>query len=323
MKKTVLTLGIISLFFTACKKEQATTSDQPTINVSDTKALTSAITVYHSSKIKGAVPAPSTGAGAPVLDPGSDNQQINAMNGRYAVIKPSVFSGDVAGYYLKINGADFYYKIDFSKPRLSANRLAGKTTGLHNRLFSIGRQANANRADSTQPGYADSSIIIQLPANIGTGTFCAEYWMYNDQDQLSNPIKICVTVNQLGGGADGAGFVGKWKETKEKYTDPRQDTNWHTITYAKEYAETSNFLCDNGVLYYSTDSSGSNPDILHIANRYYWNKKADFIFCFEWRRGIPERLGRRIFRYRSIFLQQLCLPCRRPGIRGQYRWMEL
>jgi hypothetical protein len=279
MKKAVLSLGLLAILFSACKKEQAI--DEPkAVNPSDPQSLTAAITIYHSAKISGNVPAPSGTVDAPVLDAGSNNQQIHALNGRYAVIKPSIESGTVAGYYFKITGADFYYKIDFSKPRVAGNRLAGIANTIRPHLFTRSGGMNSNRADSTEPaGYADSSIIIQLPPNIAPGVFCAQYWAYDFQGQVSDSIKVCITVDALGAGADGAGFTGIWKQTKEKYPSNRQDTGWHVISYQKDYMPANSYLCENGQLYQVGDSSGTNPDIQMLSNEYYWVKQTDLNFA--------------------------------------------
>jgi len=278
MKKTLLSLSLLAILFTACKKDQAG-SDQKNISTSDPKALTDAITVFHSTKITGTSPVPGTSGNAPVLDMGSDNQQIHALNGRYSVIKPAVTSGTVAGYYFKIIGADFYYKIDFSKPRVSANRLSGNANARSHHFLSGARKFNGNRADSTVSDYTDSSIIIQLPANISPGTFCAQYWMYDAQNQVSNVINVCITVDQLGGGADGAGFTGTWKQTKERYASDYPDTSWHTISNQKDYSYKQPYLCENNQLTYVYDSTSTDPNIQQIFSNYYWTIQSDMSFA--------------------------------------------
>ncbi len=286
MKKILLSLILISILFSACKKDQTGSTQTASISPSDSKALAGAITVYHAVKITGTTPAPSTSGTAPVLDASTDNQQIIALNGRYVVIKPAVTSGTVAGYYFKITGTDFYYKVDFSKPRMQSGRMAGTKPGDHGRFLMPQRRLTTagNRMDSTSTDYQDSSIIIQLPANIAPGTFCSQYWMYDEQNQVSNVINVCVTVDQLGAGTDGGGFVGTWKETSAKNLDFNNnnviDSSWMPVTYQKDYSTPENYYCHNNQLYYYYDSTVTPaPAVVNISSYYEWVKQADLIFA--------------------------------------------
>jgi hypothetical protein len=261
MKRTLLPVITLLLLFSSCKKNaQSDQSTPTTINPSDAKAVTSGIIVYHSSKVTAGFPASTSGAGAPVLNTNFDNQQVNSFNGGYVIINPRRVSGTVAGYYLKVTGADLYYKIDFSKPYAPSNRLTRHKGRIN--PFSPDAPTSLARENGISD-YQDSAIVILLPPNMGKGTFCVQYCMYDDQNQVSNTINFCIIVNQSGGGKTGAGFTGAWKQTEVKFGNSL-DTNW-TPTYQQQYQSPYDFFCYNNKLYAPGDTTWStNPPIVSV-----------------------------------------------------------
>src|SRR3954470_8929142 len=117
MKKILLFSAVAcSIAFYACKKDSTTTTpDTTTPPAIDPVALSSAINVGYGTSITGSFPAASTTADGPVLmSDGYDKRTYYAVNDRYVVIFPHLVTGSVAGYYVKINGAANYYKIDYA-----------------------------------------------------------------------------------------------------------------------------------------------------------------------------------------------------------------
>jgi hypothetical protein len=205
MKKIFLFVLTAGIALYACKKDN-NNGDQPTptpqIDPNNAQEMTAAVKVFHGTNVKGAMPAPG-GTGAPVLD---TPQSVIAVSGRYALITPQVESGEISGYYLKLSGADSYFKVDYSKP-ISGRKKPDSKSG----LFKI------------TGGNADSLIVIQLPANVKPGTFCVEFSAYDAQHHISNVIKVCVTI--VAGGTDDAGkaILGSWRLNKERIRGEWQD----------------------------------------------------------------------------------------------------
>ncbi len=211
MKKILLVLLATGIAFYACKKDdKPDTTTTPTeevepVNTKDPQALTAAIKVFYGTNTKGTLPAPS-GAGAPVLK--ANSVVIPAINGRYAVITPKLTSGAVAGYYVQVNGADSYFKVDYSKARNARKKqAAGKRHG----------------SFRTLGDNSDSVIVIKLPENATLDTFCITYAAYDSLNHVSNAVSPCIVIIPGGGGAEGAALVGNWKLNRKKFLDAE---NW-------------------------------------------------------------------------------------------------
>lgn len=247
MKFSKIYAGIMFLLvaLAACKKNDSPDSASTTINPSDAKALSQNIKVNHGKTVEGTMPMQS---GADLkLDPAPGNKTLFAAIGRYAVIRPTVVKGVIAGYYLRIVGSDQnYFKIDFSKP------ISGRKKAVLPHETNLGL---SKKVTDDNPDFADSVIIIKLPENIEPGTFCVEYAAYNMDGSVSNIIKECVTVTTLGGDKN---LVGKWELYKEKYNN--EDWEYYPLSdwWSNEY-----YKCVNDKLEFSYDgdTSGVRVDV--------------------------------------------------------------
>ncbi|KAA2240044.1 hypothetical protein F0L74_28125 [Chitinophaga agrisoli] len=205
MKKILLVLLATGIAFYACKKDdKADTTTPPTeeveaVDTKDPQAMTAAIKVFYGANTKGTLPAP-VGTGAPILK--ANSAPIPAINGHYAVIAPELTSGSVAGYYVQVNGADSYFKIDYSKAR---NARKAQAPGKRHGSF---RMLGDN---------SDSVIVIKLPENATPDTFCITYAAYDSANHVSNAISTCIVIIPGGGGTEGAALVGNWKLNRKKY----------------------------------------------------------------------------------------------------------
>jgi hypothetical protein len=209
MRKLIFAFAVI-LSISSCKKDSK--EEESNINTSDPNAVTAAVKVWHGSLVTGQPPAPSNNNNVQ-LD-ASVNDEVVAIAGRYAIISPEIVTGNIAGYYLQINGAGSYFKIDFSKPR-TTNRV--RTNSSHSRL--------ALRLSGDSSNNADSAIVITIPDNIQPGEFCVTYCAYDAQGNVSNLVTTCVTVTSFGGDASVSYLEGNWKFTGSK--DP--DDIWESI----------------------------------------------------------------------------------------------
>jgi hypothetical protein len=229
MKKIILFSAIacsVALFY-ACKKDSTTTTTPPTKDSSDIidpVALSAAIKVgYGATSITGEMPATSTEAAAPKLQvEGYDNRIYNAISNRYVIIYPQSSTGYVAGYYVKINGAGSYFKIDYSK-----------ASGL--------RKAN-HHGLREEGDNADSSIVIKLPAGLKGDTFSIKYAAYDTLNRVSNTLTAIVSLVTTDSTSNSL-LAGNWKSNRYKYND----NEWAPQIYSSDSLQ-QNFNCADGRL---------------------------------------------------------------------------
>jgi len=189
----------------SCQKEFNPGIEEPKFSSKDPVALSKAIKVWHGVRTQGAPPAPN--GSALQLDNGT-GEPVKAFAGRYAIIQPEIVTGDVQGYYVALNGANEYFKVDYTKPRDIPGRQAAS---IRHRSKPF-QTANASRQQRN--GNVDSSIVVVLPASIQVpDTFCVTYWAYDSIGNISNPVTTCIIVNSLGTDANGGWLVGNWKLT--------------------------------------------------------------------------------------------------------------
>ena len=262
--RTMSFFALLIFIFSSCKKSG---SDEETlVKPEDPVALSKAVSVWHGTRVTGNPPAPTNNPNSPVLEPQSNNQTIKAIAGRYAIVQPQLVSGSVAGYYIQINGASDYFKVDYSKPRNTGGRQAvpGKKPSLNKSNFKI------FGTDSTG-GNVDSAIVISIPPTIQAGELCITYCVYDAAGNISNLITTCITVTSFGGDATISYLAGVWHMTAE-----RDDTSqvWYPVIYSD--TSYSSFTCVNNKLSYDCPTSNCNFSnyIVDISN----GLKADFTF---------------------------------------------
>jgi hypothetical protein len=202
--RKLLFLPLAFVLFYACKPDDSNQSSK--INTNDPKAVSSALKVWHGARANGNLPASNNNPNGPALDPSSNNQSIKAIAGKYAVIQPEIMSGYLAGYYVKVNGASDYFKVDYNKPREGGKQKPRLSR--HNRSLAKGLDI-----DSTGGGNLDSSIVIIIPASIQPGQFCMTYCAYDSLGNVSNPITVCISVLSFGGDAASSYLNATWHIT--------------------------------------------------------------------------------------------------------------
>jgi hypothetical protein len=291
MRKLLFALFGLAVLFSACQKDDVGKLDPPSdkIDPSNAQKVSDNIKIFHASRVSGNPPAPTTTANSPKLDPSSNNQSIKALAGRYAIIQPEVLSGEVAGYYVKVAGANNYFKVDYTKPRGLKNRgdgagllsaaqngsvTEGSTNNPRSNLFfkkrsNTGGTITGINGSNGINDFSDSAIVIVLPPSIKPGTFCVEYCIYDAQNNISNIIKLCITVEALGAGSDGGGFVGIWKITGQK----ENNEPWDRTIYDKYIEPPFNVNCYNGKLSYDCLSGNCTP--VSITGQYEQTLLAD------------------------------------------------
>lgn len=248
MKKIILlSVAACSMAFYACKKDSNNDTTTPIDIPADTldaSALTAATTVGSASTVKGDIPAASSNGPVLRVD-GYDNRTYNAISDRYIVIYPQSASGFIAGYYVKINGADSYFKVVYKK----AADLR-KATSIH-----IGQREEGDNADS--------SIIIKLPASIQTDTFTIKYAAYDSLNRTSNTITAF--VNLIATDSSSNSLLSGNFSINRYSNDGKQ---W----YNQLNTDSASVMCNDGVLNYCESDCSK---VLSYMNGYSYSFRFD------------------------------------------------
>jgi len=199
MKKLLLPLiTVCAALLFGCKKDSSSTGDPTSVSSKDPVALFRSLKIWHGTRQAGTAPSPTGGINAPSVTPGED---VQALNGQFAIIKPHVLNGSVAGYYVGIEGAGEYFNLDYSKPRNT-----GRPSGRMPRNF------------LQRPMDADSSIVVVIPPNLQVpDTFCITYCPYDSLGNIGLPVTTCIYVSQLGGDASNSWMAGTWSVLSDVY----------------------------------------------------------------------------------------------------------
>ena len=222
---------MLSACLFSCQKEVEEGLPEPPeaiVSSENPSALSTAIRVWHGTRVQGTMPSPNSVL--PALDP-TINLSIEAFAGRFAIIKPTVLDGEIAGYYIGINGSGQYFNVDFTRPRDIAGRQ---------------HKQNAGRLFSPQDGNADSSIVIVLPPNIQVpDTFCVSYSAYDANGNVGPVITTCIYVSVVGGDSESAWLQNDWKITSQFEIENNQVTNLDTMVYNQwENFSSNGYICD-------------------------------------------------------------------------------
>jgi hypothetical protein len=277
MRKIFLFSALAAILLQSCQKAaDDKLPEQPPVSSDDPAKLSAAIKVWHGQRTTGNMPAP-TGS-LPELNP-SANPEVKAFAGRYAIIKPEVLDGTVAGYYVGIAGAGQYFKVDYTKPRDIAGRI-----GSHRPVRGAKGSANGRLLD-IQDGTADSSIVIVLPPSIQVpDTFCVTYYPYDPQGNIGAGVTTCIIVAALGADASSAWLQNKWSIVSDWAFVNGQLDYYDTIIYnkwQKNYNE--GYGCYTGgpngtyLNFISAAGGGPIPPVLVADSLYY--KKYDLRFA--------------------------------------------
>jgi hypothetical protein len=227
MKKILLFSALACMAFSACKKDSTPETapvKEETVKTIDPIALSAGVKIgYGATNVKGAIPTVSTDANAPVLDTLYNDRPYDAISNRYVVIYPRVKSGYLAGYYLKINGADSYFKIDYKTGY-------GLRKAHQKNVFGLRDDNGDNK---------DSSIVIRLPDHLIGDTFSISYAAYDTLNRVSNTIRAIVTVIASKDSTDDSKLLGTWQINSIK---SGSDGEWQTAPDA-DSADFNYYTC--------------------------------------------------------------------------------
>jgi hypothetical protein len=252
----ITSAALLCLVYSCQKEPNVKIDDKKVFSSKDPKALSSAIKVWHGVRTQG-TPPPEKGNTLQLDNSGFG--PVYAIAGRYAIIQPEVIFGDVSGYYLKLNGAPDYFKVDYTKPRIVARQAKPRKSGSFLRLDSSG-------------GNLDSAIVIVLPADLKVpDTICMTYWAYDATGNVSNPVDVCIIINSLGTDAGGSWLNGVWR-----YSAAWDNSSYDTVVYNKWMPSAyGGYYCDSGMLQWS-DQPLPGQSFLFTDSSFY--RKADLSF---------------------------------------------
>lgn len=248
--RKITTLVLFALLFActaafySCQREvDETLPTQKTVSSKDPAKLSSSLKVWHGTRTTGTPPSPNSNT--PAIDP-TVNPTVNAFAGRYAIIKPEVTAGNVAGYYVGMANAGQYFKVDFTKPRdIPGRSINPKRNHLLQRI---------------QTGNADSSIVIVLPAYINVpDTFCVTYCPYDSSGNIGQPVTTCIIVTSLGAGTNNGWLQNDFRLTASWDLTGGVRTELDTIIYNKWAADGDGYYCNAGFLNGGAIFNGFTP----------------------------------------------------------------
>jgi hypothetical protein len=244
MKKIILFSAVAcSMAFFACKKDSKTDTTPPTDETSasiDPVALSAAVKIGYATNMTGDLPAPSADGPTLFID-GYENRTYYAVNNRYVVIYPQSDKGFVAGYYVKINGAQTYFKVDY-KAAAGARKL------------------NKSQGFREEGDNSDSSIVIKLPTGLVGDTFSVKYAAYDTLNRVSNSITAIVSIIASKDSTDNSLLYGRWRYNREKmnYND------WSNPKSYKPDTSYTNYSCVDGKLQGCKEGYSCEPYISSI-----------------------------------------------------------
>ncbi|MEM7298012.1 MAG: hypothetical protein AAF391_07075 [Bacteroidota bacterium] len=137
------------------------------VDVEDPNAVADAVSIPGSTVVEGDPPAPSTDPSAPQIGGG---ENLLTSQGGNPTLELDLVSGDAAGIYLQISGADSYFDIPAS-------------------AFTGGRILQED----------SPAIEIELPEGIEPGQFCVDYCIYDAETRVSNIVTVCIDIAEFGG----------------------------------------------------------------------------------------------------------------------------
>jgi hypothetical protein len=172
------------------------------VDITDPNVVAKAVVIENSTYMASGNPPPQTiNETAPLLDASTDDETLFSVQGSKIIVSSSLETGSASGFYVKIVGAEGYYKV-------TSTAASGRQ-----RMFSKEKRNSFGKQGRTQEG--DVTFSIEVPDNIKPGEFCISYCVYDAQNQVSNVIERCVTVKSLGGNNSAFLSAHDWEFVKE------------------------------------------------------------------------------------------------------------
>jgi hypothetical protein len=173
------------------------------VDITNPNVVAKAVVIENSTYVAtGNPPAQTVNETAPLLDESADGEPLFSVQGSKIVVSANLEAGSASGFYVKIVGADGYYKVT-----------SIAATGRQRMFSKVKRNSFGKQGRTQEEGVATFSI--EVPDNIKPGEFCISYCVYDAQNQVSNVIQQCVTVKTLGGSNSAFLSANDWEFVKD------------------------------------------------------------------------------------------------------------
>jgi hypothetical protein len=186
-------------FLSACGGDDSDPK-KSSVDVDDPNEVAKSLEIDNATFQTGNPPAPS-GGDAPVISDFVDGENVFTIQGLKVIIDAPLESGDAAGFYVKVDGADGYFKVNAPKASIGGRKGSVKKKN----FLGSGRTQEEDEA----------SFSIEVPEGLEPGEFCISYCVFDSEGRVSNVIERCIIVTELGG--SNASFLSKewsWVNTK-------------------------------------------------------------------------------------------------------------
>ncbi len=167
--RTVTFLTMLLILFNACKKNEPTVDPNALIDPADANALTSVLVLPGGVRpVNGTPPASNSGSLVPQIS--SPYTQVISSNGGTTPFLYNFLNvnGNIAGFYVQVAGAASYFNVPYS-----------------------GVSGNNGQVQ----------LPVTIPTNVDSGRFCLNFCIYDNNNRVSNIVRVCVDVLRLGTGA--------------------------------------------------------------------------------------------------------------------------
>lgn len=218
--KTLFTLTIFSILVFSCSSDDNNNDEneqlaneqnqQEEVPVPLTN-LNSDISIEGATKNQGTPPAPNSNINLEL-----DSDQAEAFQNAGFNLKFSTTETNIAGAYLLFKDSDNNTASEyFDIPVSSFN--TNKSVDIKNNKSQKNRGPLKSNKTLTDGEY---EIDVNFGSSFPPGQFCADLCIYDDEDNVSQIVTICVEVEAWGGNAS---IVGEWILEEEAIEDAEDD----------------------------------------------------------------------------------------------------
>jgi hypothetical protein len=226
-----MTTMFLSVFlFSSCGDDD---EKEALIDITNPNVVAKSVVIENATYVAtGNPPAQTISDTAPLLDETTDGEPLISIQGSKIIVNAELESGSASGFYVKVVGADGYYKVTSTTPT-GRQGMFSKTK--HNYF---GKQGRTQEED-------EAAFSIEVPDNIKPGEFCISYCVYDAQNQVSNVIVRCVTVTTLGGENSAFLSANDWEfiESRTYENNKLVATNYPDVPDTSSYW--ANIWCDS------------------------------------------------------------------------------
>jgi hypothetical protein len=216
-------LGIL-LLMGSCKKNNDVANPDALISPADANALTRVLVLPNGTQNLAGLPPSSTGGSLAPQITSPFTQLLSSNGGTIPLLYNYLnLTGSIAGFYVQVAGASSYFNVPYNN--------------------SLG-------------GNGQLQLPVTIPTNVDSGRFCLALCVYDNNNRVSNIVRICVDVLRLGTGALQVSLSWNNDSDQDLYvTDPSGET----ISYTNKQSNSGGELDRD-------DTDGYGPENIYWLN---------------------------------------------------------